>query len=160
MKKLLLNLLVVVGMVASLASCAKATPTTTQSPTPGVTTTSATPTPTKVPYVKVGVLLPLTGGNAETGKMMKEGIEFINDQILSQGGIKSLGGAPIRLVWADTASDPKTAGTETERLATKEKVSLILGPYSSGEGGGAAPVAERTQVPMLSIRCTADDIYP
>ena len=131
-------------------------PTPTLAPTPG-----ATPTPApKVPFVKVGVLLPLSGANAETGKMIKEGIEFINDQILEQGGIKSLGGAPIRLVYADVASDPKTAGAEMERLATKEKVSLVLGPYSSGETGGAAPVAERTQVPELSVRSTADDVYP
>ena len=41
--------------------------------------------------VKVGFLLPLTGGFAESGQLIKSAIDMAIDEINGKGGIKSLG---------------------------------------------------------------------
>ena len=110
--------------------------------------------------VRIGVCLPMSGIQAEVGKAMAAGIEFVNDQILKAGGIKSMGGAKVQLVYGDTTSEPKVAAAEMERLIIKEKVPMVLGPYTTGECSMVAPVAETHKVPILSIESTGDPLYP
>jgi len=102
----------------------------------------------------------MSGGWAEIGRTMVDGIEFVVDEIIQAGGIKSLGGAQIRLVFGDTTSDPKVAAAEMERLIVKEKVPFVLGPYATPECGAAVPVAEAHKVPVLSIESSGDPLYP
>jgi branched-chain amino acid transport system substrate-binding protein len=66
------------------------------------------------------------------------------------GGIPTLGGAKIELVIADTATDPKVAASEAERLITKEKVVAILGCYRSADTLPASEVAERYGIPFVA----------
>ncbi len=113
-----------------------------------------------VKFVDVALILPLTGKFAETGKFMKEGVEFVVDAIRKEGGIKSLGGASIRLSYGDTASDPKSAAAEAERLFSMKKPSVIIGPYSSGEAQVVGPLAESYKVPNIAVRSTTEALYP
>ena len=52
--------------------------------------------------IKIGMLYPLSGPISSLGKLSVNGHKFAVDQINAQGGIKSLGGAKIKLVIADT----------------------------------------------------------
>lgn len=103
-----------------------------------------------VAEVKIGVLYPLSGALAAIGKVIKETVEFAVDEINAAGGIKSLGGAKIRLVWADTRGDPATGANEAERLITEEEVVALFGAYQSAVTLTASDVAERYRVPFLN----------
>ncbi len=105
--------------------------------------------------VKVGVILPLSGKLAETGADLKRGIEFAVEQINKAGGIKSLGGAKLVVVFGDSAGKPETGAAEAERLITEEKVVALLGAYQSAVTKTVSEVAERYKVPHLNPDSTS-----
>ncbi len=105
--------------------------------------------------VKVGVVLPLSGKLAETGADLKRGIEFAVEQINKAGGIKSLGGAKLVVVFGDSAGKPETGAAEAERLITEEKVVALLGAYQSAVTKTVSEVAERYKVPHLNPDSTS-----
>lgn len=111
--------------------------------------------PAAVKEIKIGVVLPLSGKLAETGADLKQGIEFAVDQINSQGGVKNLGGAKIKLVYGDSAGDPKTGAAEAERLITEEHVVALMGSYQSSVTKTVSEVAERYHVPMVNPDSTS-----
>jgi branched-chain amino acid transport system substrate-binding protein len=111
-----------------------------------------------VKEVKVGVMLPLSGSNARIGELQKRGIDLAVENKNNSGGIKSLGGAKIKLIYSDTTGKPEVGVTEAEKLISKEKVDSLLGPYNSAVGSSTAPVAERYKIPYMLVNCTADEI--
>src|ERR1700676_1090244 len=76
----------------------------------------------EAPPVNVGVIMPLSGPNAQFGINSRNGIELVADEINTAGGIAELGGAKINLVVADATSTPTTAGTEAQRLIPKSDI--------------------------------------
>jgi branched-chain amino acid transport system substrate-binding protein len=108
--------------------------------------------------VKIGILLPLTGSSAEMGKLSKNGIDLAIDMINQQGGIKSLGGAKLTPIYADSAGKPETGVTEIERLIVKDKVNALLGPYNSNVAAPTAEVAEKYSMPYMLTNAVADGI--
>jgi len=111
--------------------------------------------------IKIGVLYPLSGGLAATGKTMREGVELavdiVNNKYPELGipiadweGIPSLGGAKIKLIFADHRSDPGLGADLAKRLIEDEKVVGILGCYNSSVTKTVSAVAERYKVPFLN----------
>lgn len=64
--------------------------------------------------VKIGVLNPFTGGSAFQANLAKEGFDYAAKYYNDQGGIKSLGGAKLELVYADTTGVAEVGVTEFE----------------------------------------------
>jgi branched-chain amino acid transport system substrate-binding protein len=93
--------------------------------------------------VKIGYLLPLSAENAPQGQQSKRAIEMAVEEINGSGGIKALGGAKLRIIYADTQSKPQVAVQEAERLISQEKVDFLAGAYHSGVTLPASEVAER-----------------
>ena len=108
--------------------------------------------------VKLGVILPFTGGSAATGEEQFAGIEMAINKVNAAGGIQSLGGAQIEIVKADSQTSADVGVTEIERLITQENVDVLIGPYNSAVGGSTAPIAEKYGVPYLLVNCTDDNI--
>jgi len=108
--------------------------------------------------VKVGEVLPLSGPVAPQGSQLKAGSEIAADEINAAGGIKSMGGAKIKLIFGDSKSTPDGGAAETERLCTLEKVSIILGAFQSGVTFPASEVAERYKTPWLVNVAVKDEI--
>ncbi len=108
--------------------------------------------------VKIGILLPLTGSSAEMGKLAKNGIELAINSLNARGGIKSLGGAKIVPIYADSSGKPETGVTEIERLIVKDKVNALLGPYNSNVAAPTAEVAEKYSMPYMLTNAVADGI--
>ena len=109
--------------------------------------------------VKIGVMLPFSGGSAATGELQMRGIQMYTDRINESGGIKSLGGAKIELVKADTTGSPEVGVTEMERLiAENSDLAAIIGPYQSGVGAATVPIAEKYGVPYMLVNCTTDSV--
>ncbi|WP_245454265.1 ABC transporter substrate-binding protein [Aquabacter cavernae] len=99
--------------------------------------------------VKIGVVLPLSGPNAQFGIASRTGIEMAADAINAAGGLKSLGGAKIELVVADVPS-PNTAASTTQRLISQDQVVGVVGAFVSSITLAASEVTERAGVPMIT----------
>jgi branched-chain amino acid transport system substrate-binding protein len=106
--------------------------------------------------VKVGFLLPLTGAFAEAGQLIKSAIDMAVEEINQAGGIKSIGGKLIAVY--GNSSSPDEANTETNRMISSEKVSAIVGAYSSGATISSTVIAERASIPYLVPNALADEI--
>ena len=100
--------------------------------------------------VRIGVLSPMTGPTAKFGQAQKNALTMAAEDVNAAGGIKSLGGAQIKLIWGDTRGEADTGVTETERLVTKEKAHALIGAFQSGVGLPSSAVAERYQVPWVN----------
>jgi len=73
------------------------------------------------------------------------------EEINSQGGIKALGGAKIVLREADAGDSVEKAVSAAQRVLTREKISAGIGSWLSSFTLGVTEVAERLQVPWLSL---------
>jgi branched-chain amino acid transport system substrate-binding protein len=101
--------------------------------------------------INVGVVLPLSGANAQFGINSRQGIELVADEINAAGGIKSLGGARINLIVADATSTPTTAASVTQRLITQNDCVAILGAFASSLTLAISEVTERRGIPFLTM---------
>ena len=100
--------------------------------------------------IKVGHLLPLSGSAAAPiGQDMLMGVKLAIKQVNEEGGIKSLGGATIKLITLDTHGDPQNGMTMAERLITVEKVPVIMGAFQSSVTFPATAVAEKYKIPWV-----------
>lgn len=107
--------------------------------------------------VKIGNVEPLSGPSASVGQQGKNAREMAVEEINAAGGIKSLGGAKLELIYADSKSDPNVGVTETERLINTDKVHIVTGCWNSGVTYPATAVAERYGIPFVvpvSVRDT------
>lgn len=102
-----------------------------------------------VDVVRIGVIEPFTGSQAVQGETVKRAYEYAVKEINDAGGIKSLGGAKLELVFADHQGKNEVGMSETERLITQEKVSAVVGACSSGVVMAATQVTERMEVPFI-----------
>jgi branched-chain amino acid transport system substrate-binding protein len=112
----------------------------------------------EVPVIKIGALHPVSGDSAATGQEMREALTFAVDEINAQGGIKSLGGAKLELVFGDTQTKPDVGVSEVERLVEQEGVDLIIGAYNSSVTKPATQAAERLQTPFVVDIACSDEI--
>ncbi len=111
-----------------------------------------------VTEIRVGILLPFTGAVAIIGDHNWKGHELAAKEINEAGGIKSLNGAKIKLIKADTTSDPKVGMTEVERLIVEEKVVAVMGAYQSAVTYPTTTVAEKYGIPYIVPVAVKDDI--
>jgi branched-chain amino acid transport system substrate-binding protein len=101
--------------------------------------------------VKIALVAPLSGRWARQGQLKKMGAEMAIEEINSQGGIKALGGAKIVLREGDAGDSVEKAVSAAQRLLTREKISAGIGSWLSSFTLGVTEVAERLQVPWLSL---------
>lgn len=102
-----------------------------------------------VEVIKIGNILPLSGSAAPLGKIGQEARDMAIEEINAAGGIKSMNGAQIEMLYADSKGDPATGVSEAERLITHEEVALITGCYQSGVAMPSTEVAERYGIPYI-----------
>ena len=78
--------------------------------------------------VKVGIMVPTTGGTATDGKDMQRGIQLAADEINASGGLL---GKKIETVTEDDACDPQQAVAAASKLISTGVVGVV-GGYCSG----------------------------
>jgi branched-chain amino acid transport system substrate-binding protein len=111
--------------------------------------------------IVIGAVYPLTGNAAQVGLDAKAAYETAVDIINGThapipmlmgkgGGLPNLGGAKIRLVFADSQADPQKARAETERLITQDRAIAIIGSYTSATAATISQVTERYELPYMS----------
>jgi branched-chain amino acid transport system substrate-binding protein len=101
--------------------------------------------------VNVGVILPLSGANAQFGINSRQGIELVADEINAAGGLKGLGGAKINLVVADSTSTPTAAATVAQRFIAENECCAILGAFVSSLTIAISEVTERRGIPLITM---------
>ena len=109
--------------------------------------------------VVVGAEYPLSGASAQIGIDAKHAFETALDivnnaqdidlPLAKTAGLPGLGGAKIRIVYADHQGDPQTGRAEAERLITQDKVAAVIGCYHSAVSATASQTAERYGVPFM-----------
>jgi len=123
----------------------------------------------QTPEVVIGVIYPLSGASAQIGvdaqKSFETAAEIINknydfDLPLAKGeGLPGLGGAKVRLIFADHQADPQKGRAETERLITQEKVCAVIGTYQSAVAVTVSQTCERYQIPFLSADNSSPSLH-
>ena len=108
--------------------------------------------------VKIGNIIPLSGPSATVGQQGKQAREMAVEEINAAGGIKSLGGAKLELVYADSESKPEKGVAEAERLINTEKVNVLTGCWNSAVTYPTTAVAERYGIPFVVPVSVADKI--
>ncbi|MDY6843769.1 MAG: ABC transporter substrate-binding protein [Thermodesulfobacteriota bacterium] len=110
--------------------------------------------------IKIGIPIPLTGGEAKFGEMMKHGFEIAREEINRSGGIRKgkFEGFLLQFVYEDELGKPEKARSATERLITREDVKIVMGGYSSSCSFAIAGVAQAYKTPFICIVGSADQI--
>jgi ABC-type branched-subunit amino acid transport system substrate-binding protein len=95
--------------------------------------------------VKVALLLPLTGAQADLGQKLRNVATMAYLDIVQQNDTEN-----VELVYGDTRSTPEGAAQATqEKIA--EGAQLILGPLLSADTARAAPIARAAGIPLVSF---------
>ncbi len=102
--------------------------------------------------VKVGLLVPLSGIYARPGAVMRMGAEMGVEHINAQGGIKSMGGAKLKLVVLDSGDTTEKAKSAAQRMVAQETDLVVAsGAYLSSFTLAVTEVTERAGLPMLTL---------
>src|SRR5258707_10018485 len=102
--------------------------------------------------VKVGLLVPISGLYARPGTVMREGAEMAVDHINAQGGVKSLGGAKLKLVMLDCGDTTEKAKNAAQRMVAQEPdLVAASGAYLSSFALAVTEVTERASLPVLTL---------
>ncbi len=108
--------------------------------------------------VRVGNIIPLSGPSASVGQQGKNARDMAVEEINAAGGIQSLGGAKLEMLYADSESKPEKGVSEAERLINTEKVHLLTGCWNSAVTYPTSAVAERYGIPFVVPVSVADKI--
>ena len=97
--------------------------------------------------LRVGALLPLTGGLDLHAAQMRLGLETARDAIAGAGGAL---GRPVELVYADSAGTPRGLAETCDRLAREEGVAAAIGPFIAAGRKTAAAAFAAHGIPLVS----------
>jgi branched-chain amino acid transport system substrate-binding protein len=106
--------------------------------------------------IRVGVTVSLTGALAAPGREQLDGMQMWAEDLNARG---ELLGRPVELVYYDDQSDPETSARLYEKLITRDRVDLLLGPYSSDLTLQASTVAEKHDFPMVATGAASKRIW-
>lgn len=105
--------------------------------------------------IRVGVLLPVSGGAASVGEGINTGINLAVEQINAAGGVL---GRPLEVLLRDTQLSPDVASSAARELITREEVVALIGPATSGASLAVSALAREEGVVNISPSAKADAI--
>ena len=79
--------------------------------------------------INIGAVLSLTGANATVGEDVRRGIMLGIEHVNAKGGVL---GKKLNIIIEDSGGNPTTALNAARKLATVDKVPVVMGEYSSG----------------------------
>ena len=116
----------------------------------GVATTAAKAQQPK--EVEVGLLVPLSGLYARFGASTRMGAEMAVEHINAEGGIKSLGGAKLKLIVIDCGDTAEKAKSAAQRMVSEyPNMVAVSGSYLSTLTLATSEVTERAHLSMLTL---------
>jgi len=97
--------------------------------------------------LRIGALFSVTGPASFLGEPERNTLEMLVKEANAKGGLK---GNKIELVIYDTQGDPSKAVQLATKLIKNDKVSVIIGPSTTGETMAVIPVVEKEKIPLIS----------
>ena len=94
--------------------------------------------------VKIGLIVPMTGGQASTGKQIDNAIKLYQKQFGS-----TVAGKKIEIILKDDAALPDNTKRLAQELIVNDKVSFIAGFGVTPAALAAAPLATQAKVPLI-----------
>src|SRR5580704_17798353 len=102
--------------------------------------------------VEIAMIVPLSGPWARQGVLERMGAEMAIDDINNSGGIKSLGGAKMKLIVSDSGDSAEKAKNAAQRLvAQNPDVVGGFGAWLSSFTLAVTEVTERAELPWLTL---------
>lgn len=111
-----------------------------------------------VETVKIGYITGLSGATVSTCAVEVIGAELAVKAINDRGGIKSLGGAKVEIVWADSQSDVANVPSAFELLAADEEVCAVICSQGSNYALAAQGPAEKAGLSLVTS-CGSDMLF-
>lgn len=133
MKKMLSSLVAMLLSVSLLTACGAAG--------------SNAPGGGEADSVKVGVLAPLTGANAEFGKAFEVAMTMEMEEVNAAGGIN---GKTLELVFQDSKGDAKESSDLCRQYVDNEDIVAVLGDFTSTACMADAPIVKEAEMAILS----------
>ena len=97
--------------------------------------------------IKIGGLFAVTGPASFLGEPEKKTLEMMVKDLNDKGGIN---GIKLEAVIYDTGGDATKAVQLAIKLIKNDRVSVIIGPSTTGESMAVIPVAEKERIPLIS----------
>ncbi|OGP88845.1 MAG: hypothetical protein A2156_07580 [Deltaproteobacteria bacterium RBG_16_48_10] len=107
--------------------------------------------------ILIGSIQPATGVIADLGIADRRANQLAVDDINARGGIKSLGGAKLKLLLGDCEAKEEVGRSEAERLI-KEGAVCLTGPFLSGVAIAMGTLCEARGVPFVIDVAAADAV--
>jgi branched-chain amino acid transport system substrate-binding protein len=94
--------------------------------------------------VRIGLIVPLTGGQASTGKQLANAVKLY----MSENG-DSVAGRKIEVIIRDDSAVPENTRRIAQELIVNDKVSIIAGFGITPAALAAAPLATQAKIPEV-----------
>jgi branched-chain amino acid transport system substrate-binding protein len=105
-------------------------------------------------FIDIGVVLPLTGPASDIGQWQQKGLDLALKQINSQRGEGTL---KLRLVYQDSAGDPKTGVSAFSQILSQSKPPIVISSISS-VSNALLPVAQQQKVNVFMLAVSLPNI--
>ena len=103
--------------------------------------------------VKIGLILPMTGPFASTGRQIDAAVKLF----LAQGGNKA-GGKKVEVILKDDAGVPDTTRRLAQELVVNDKVTALAGFGLTPCALAAAPIATQSKTPLIVMAAGTSSI--
>ncbi len=97
--------------------------------------------------IRIGVFCPFSGGSADMGISMRNGIRLAIDEINGMAG--GVNGKKIELVEMDDKGSPETGKQVVGEMLAKERVVAALGVCNTGVGLATIDLFQQAKVPLI-----------
>jgi len=102
--------------------------------------------------VEVGLIAPMSGPYARQGQVMKMAADMAIETVNQQGGIKSMGGAKLKLSVFDAGDSVERAKNAAQRMvANAPDLVVATGAYLSSFTLAVTEVTERAELPVITF---------
>ena len=101
--------------------------------------------------VRIGFINSITGPEAPIGENLTNGVKLALEDLHKKG-------IDVELLTEDDGGKPAQSLAAFEKLATRDKVPGIVGPYTSSCASAISKLAEKYQVPLLIPVASKEDI--
>ena len=111
--------------------------------------------------IRIGVDLPMTGGQAQSAGLIRDAVVMAIDDINAKGGVA---GFTLEAMLTDDGTataagyDPAQAATNARRMASDPTVLAAIGPMNSGCGKAMSPILSQANLATITPAATNPDI--
>lgn len=101
--------------------------------------------------VKIGFINTITGAEAPIGENLTNGVTMAIDALKKKG-------IEVEIIKEDDTGKPEKSLAAFEKLATRDNVAGVVGPYTSACSSAVASQADKYKLPMLIPAAAKEDI--